>query len=70
MAKPLLSLLPFAFLLSLPGCGGSQHSPDEKYFLIATNIKVPYWQQALAGVNHAAGEPISDAKPLLDLAQN
>lgn len=54
MAKSLLSLLGAAFLLPLLNCGGSQHSVDEKYFLIATNIKVPYWQHALAGVNHAA----------------
>src|ERR1035438_7336888 len=56
MAKSLLSLLAGAFLLPLLSCGGSQHSPDEKYFLIATNIKVPYWQHALAGVNRAASQ--------------
>ena len=53
MAKSLLSLVPVAFVLPLLSCGGSQHSPDENYFLIATNIKVPYWQQALAGVVQA-----------------
>jgi len=56
MAKSLLSLLSAACLLPLLNCGGSQHSVDEKYFLIATNIKVPYWQQALAGVNRAASQ--------------
>lgn len=56
MAKSLLSLLLLIFLLSLLGCGAPQHSPDEKYFLIATNIKVPYWQKALAGVNHASSQ--------------
>jgi ribose transport system substrate-binding protein len=54
MAKPVFSVLAGAFLLSLSGCGGSQHAVEEKYFLIATNIKVPYWQQALAGLNSAA----------------
>jgi ribose transport system substrate-binding protein len=56
MAKWLLSLLPAVLLLSLLNCGGAQHSADEKYFLIVANLKVPYWQQALAGVNRAAGQ--------------
>jgi len=42
--------------LAFAGCGGSPHSVDEKYFLISTNIKVPYWQEALAGVNRAAAQ--------------
>jgi len=54
MTKPLLSLLPGVFLLPLLSCSGSQHSAEEKYFLVATNIRLPYWQQALAGVNQAA----------------
>jgi len=58
MTKPrrflLGALLPGVFLLPLLSCGGSQHSAEEKYFLVATNIRLPYWQQALAGVNHAA----------------
>ena len=44
-----------AFLL-LTGCSASPHEPSEKYVLVATNIKVPYWQGALAGLNHAATE--------------
>jgi ribose transport system substrate-binding protein len=43
-------------LFSLWNCGGSQHGSDEKYFLIAANVKVPYWQQAAAGFNKAAGD--------------
>jgi len=54
--QKLLWSLPGIFLLPLLSCGSSQHSADEKYFLIATNIKVPYWQQALVGVNHAASQ--------------
>ncbi len=53
----LLSFLLLAIpLLPLVNCGGSEHSPDEKYFLIATNIKVPYWQQAFAGLSRAASQ--------------
>jgi ribose transport system substrate-binding protein len=38
----------------LTGCGGSGHSPTEKYWLVATNIKIPYWQSANAGLLRAA----------------
>jgi ribose transport system substrate-binding protein len=38
----------------LAGCGGSAHAPTEKYWLVATNIKIPYWQSASAGLLRAA----------------
>ncbi len=38
----------------LAGCGGSPHAPTEKYYLVATNIKIPYWQSANAGLMRAA----------------
>jgi len=41
-------------LLWLAGCGSSPHAPTEKYYLVATNIKIPYWQSANAGLMHAA----------------
>jgi len=47
-------LLLAAALVVLYGCGGSPHAPEEKYFLIAYNIKVPYWQEAGAGLKKAA----------------
>ncbi|MBV8897719.1 MAG: sugar ABC transporter substrate-binding protein, partial [Acidobacteriaceae bacterium] len=43
-------------LLFLTGCFSNPHSPSEKYYLIAANMKVQYWQTALAGLNHAASE--------------
>jgi ribose transport system substrate-binding protein len=43
-----------AALVVLNGCGGSPHASEEKYFLIASNIKVPYWQEAGAGLRKAA----------------
>lgn len=49
------SLLP-VLLLPLVNCSSSPHSPEEKYVLVASNIKVPYWQQAFAGLNQAANE--------------
>jgi len=44
-----LGLLPL-----LAGC--SRHSTSEHYYLIATNIKLPYWQTAAAGFAKAAGQ--------------
>ncbi len=52
-------MFPFALgLLVLPlvNCGGSQHGPEEKYILIASNIKVPYWQEAAAGLSKATAQ--------------
>jgi ribose transport system substrate-binding protein len=43
-------------LLAVAGCARSQHSADEKYYLVATNIKLPYWQSALGGLRRAAGD--------------
>jgi len=42
--------------LILGGCGTPQHAADEKYYLIATNIKVPYWQTAFSGLGKAAAQ--------------
>ena len=50
-----LSFLSVCALLLLASCAG-QHSPDEKYYLVSANIKVPYWQAAAAGLMRAAGE--------------
>ena len=38
----------------LAGCGGSPHSPDEKYYLLSANVKIPYWQAAANGLSRAA----------------
>ena len=43
-------------LVWMSGCGGSPHAPEERYFLVATNIKLPYWQNAAAGLNRAAAQ--------------
>ncbi|MGO4880238.1 MAG: substrate-binding domain-containing protein [Bryobacteraceae bacterium] len=38
----------------LAGCGGSPHASTEKYWLVATNIKIAYWQSVNTGLMHAA----------------
>ena len=45
-------LLATAFLPLLAGCTG--HSKSDRYYLIATNIKVPYWKTAFTGFQAAA----------------
>lgn len=40
--------------IPLVNCGGRPHAADEKYWLVATNIKLPYWQAANAGLTAAA----------------
>jgi ribose transport system substrate-binding protein len=36
------------------GCSRSRHGSDERYYLLATNIKIPYWQVAADGLLRAA----------------
>jgi ribose transport system substrate-binding protein len=43
------ALLPFA------GCGG-RHNPSEKFYLVAANTKLPYWQTAGQGLARAAAQ--------------
>ncbi len=45
-----------ALLFALTGCAPLPHDPNETYILVAANTKVPYWQTALNGLSHAAGE--------------
>ncbi|HZP17087.1 MAG TPA: substrate-binding domain-containing protein [Terriglobales bacterium] len=52
--KTILTLLTSASIILLLSCGGG-HS-GETYFLVSTNIKVPYWQSAAAGFSQAAQE--------------
>jgi len=44
--------------IALSGCGGGgkSHQLTEKYFLVCTNTKIPYWQEAGAGLVRAAEE--------------
>ena len=55
MSRFVLFLTPI-LLLPLLSCGGSQHDVQEKYFFVSANTKVPYWQEAAAGFNHAAAQ--------------
>ncbi|MFN7993693.1 MAG: substrate-binding domain-containing protein [Bryobacteraceae bacterium] len=50
MRNELLVGLCCAALPWLSGCGSSPHATTEKYYLVATNIKIPYWQSVNAGL--------------------
>ena len=54
-AKRSISGLVFSLSFLLIHCG-ARHAPDEKYYLVATNIKLPYWQAAQAGLFRAAAQ--------------
>lgn len=42
--------------ISLVGCGDSDYRKQERYYLVAANIKLPYWQSAKAGLRRAGAE--------------
>ena len=44
------------FGVVLVGCQESYHQKDEQYYFIASNINLPYWQEAQAGLLDAAKE--------------
>lgn len=51
----LATALLVTLMLPLLNCGGG-HDANEKYYLVADNIQVPYWQTAHAGFSQAAQE--------------
>jgi ribose transport system substrate-binding protein len=52
--KTALAVLALAVAFT-SGCG-ARHSSKEVFYLIASNIKLPYWQTAAAGFNKAAAQ--------------
>ena len=54
LARLAVSSLLLSTLLSITGCG--YHNDKEKYYLIAVNIQLPYWQAAASGIRRAAHE--------------
>ncbi len=53
--KLVARLILCALLVFLTSCG-SAHDQDEKYFLVSTNVKIPYWQAGSAGLFQAAAQ--------------
>jgi ribose transport system substrate-binding protein len=53
--RPWLSLSGIALCAAgFVGCSAPAHAPEERYFLVAANVNVPYWQSAAAGLRKAA----------------
>jgi ribose transport system substrate-binding protein len=50
----ILAVASCSALMVLTGCSSSRHDPAEKYYLVAANIKLPYWQTANDGMVRAA----------------
>ena len=48
--------LTFVGLVLSSACSQPRHAGDERYYLVASNIKIPYWQAAADGLNRAASE--------------
>jgi ribose transport system substrate-binding protein len=57
-----LSALAILVLSLLPAFGCGRHDSDEKYFLVTTNIQLPYWQEAKAGFMQASSQLRVQAK--------
>jgi ribose transport system substrate-binding protein len=47
-------VLVFAAAILIASCAQPYHDQNERYVFVATNIKLPYWQQAQAGFMDAA----------------
>jgi ribose transport system substrate-binding protein len=54
--RSIITALGAALLLGTTACQAPEHATDERYYLISNNIKVPYWQSALAGLGAARRE--------------
>jgi ribose transport system substrate-binding protein len=50
--KSLVVCVSLPALITLSGCSTPAHSPDEKYYFVAANIKLPYWETAKNGFMH------------------
>lgn len=51
-----LVVIPVALAVMIVACGGGDYRLQEKYYLVAFNKKIPYWQNANAGLRRAAIE--------------
>ena len=56
MKTPIRPILLSTLAIPMLVCGCERHQKSERYFLIATNIGLPYWQSAHAGFTKAAAE--------------
>jgi ribose transport system substrate-binding protein len=56
MTRRLFVLGPILVFFALTGCAPLPHDSKETYILVTSNTRIPYWQEALAGLNRAGSE--------------
>ncbi|MBV9479620.1 MAG: substrate-binding domain-containing protein, partial [Acidobacteria bacterium] len=56
MIKDIFSPTTIASLLVLGACAPRFHEPNESYVLVAAHTRIPYWQEAFAGLRRAGAE--------------
>lgn len=56
MTKDILFPMMVASVVLLGACASSFHERNETYVLVAAHTRIPYWQEALAGLRRAGAE--------------
>ncbi|MBV8072509.1 MAG: substrate-binding domain-containing protein [Acidobacteriaceae bacterium] len=56
MIKGIFCPAAIASLVVLGGCAPQAHEANESYVLVAAHTRIPYWQEALAGLRRAGAE--------------
>jgi ribose transport system substrate-binding protein len=56
MIKEICCPATLAFLFLLGACAPGAHEPNETYVLVAAHTRIPYWQEAFAGLRRAGTE--------------
>src|ERR1700748_3685111 len=56
MIRDICCLTTIASLLVLGACASRVHEPNESYVLVAAHTRIPYWQEAFAGLRRAGAE--------------
>jgi ribose transport system substrate-binding protein len=56
MIKDICCPTTIASLLLLGACAPRVHEPNESYVLVAAHTRIPYWQEAFAGLRRAGAE--------------
>jgi ribose transport system substrate-binding protein len=56
MIKEICCSATIASLVFLGACAPRVHEPNETYVLVAVHTRIPYWQEAFAGLRRAGAE--------------
>src|SRR5690242_16980002 len=56
MLRHICPPIAIACVLVLGGCSSQIHEGNERYVLVAAHTRIPYWQEAFAGLRRAGAE--------------